>query len=221
MSNRTYTSETFKQSRCPLPSFVKFLHHLLNTGYHWKNIQLLGYGKEGYVFSTEDHIFKYIPNGVNLISRENLTFLEKTILKNECIQGIRPLSEIIEQKTDLIFVSPYIKYTPYLGGNPKATLTLLADAIHNGYTHTNFKPENIMYNADGRLQLIDIGRDLQPFNASQYQNMILRAYLTTYFTHHPDLKQLLSSFQTPPSSEHGTFLGYVSALENLITSQNT
>ncbi len=200
----------------PTISSLKLLSILRNADYPQKSIRLLGYGKEGYVFATDDYIFKYIPNGLNLIPDGNLAFLEKTILRNEHIKGIRPLVDIIKQKNDTIFVSPYNEYTPYSGGNPKATLSILADARRNGYVHTNFKPENVMYTTDGRLQLVDIGRDLQPFNKTWHENMILRAYLTTYFPHHPELKNFLSLSRIPPVSEQCTFPDYVSKLENQI-----
>lgn len=177
----------------------KLIEYLDIYGYNPNNLTLLGYGSEGVVFSNKSHIFKYFYQGLMTFPDERFDFITNTFLDNKKIQGVRPLSDIISDGKTVIFVTPYEKYSPYTGENVEKILAILADSKKNNYIFTNFHPKNIMYDSSKNLKIVDLGRSLAPFTDDGYQNMVYRAYLTTYFYHRPDLTELMSSLHRSES----------------------
>lgn len=163
------------------------------NGYNSNHLTLLGFGAEGAVFSNKTHIFKFFFMGHMTFPDNRLEFISQTFLKNKKIFGVRTLSDIICDEKTVIFVTPYEEYFPYAGENVEEILAILADSKKNNYIFTNFHPKNIMYDSSKNLKIVDLGRSLAPFTDDGYQNMVYRAYLTTYFYHRPDLTELMSS----------------------------
>jgi hypothetical protein len=174
--------------------YSRVLIPVLNKyGYSPKNLTLLGTGSEGAVYSTTTHIFKFFFKGNNTISKEKLEFISKKFRHNKKISGVRQLSAIINDRDMLVFVTPYEVYTPYQGGDSEQVLAILVDAKCNEYIYTNFHPKNLMYDSRHKLRIIDLGRSLESYNENGYDNMIRRAYLSTYFSQKSDLVKLMSS----------------------------
>jgi len=168
---------------------------LKDHNYDSANLQCIGTGKEGQTFETEKLIFKYFPDK-KIIPETTLNFIKEHILDNQEIQGLRRITDILETDTELIFVSPNMHCFPYRGGDDKGTLHILKDAHRNGYVHTNFKPENLMYSEGNVLKLIDVGRDVVPLTDSLFKNMVERAFLTTYYYDSPHLAKMMSALHT-------------------------
>lgn len=169
------------------------------NGYKPGNLTLLGRGSEGAIFSNGMHIFKYFFNGPSTLSEEKITFISQKILCNHLIFGIKPLSNIIHDKNNLVFVSPYDEYCPYRGGAVEKIVNILLDAKKNRYIFTNFHPKNLMYDSSQNLKIIDLGRSLEPYNENGYQNMVYRAYLSTYFSHRNDLQDIMTEIHKSTS----------------------
>lgn len=166
---------------------------LESYGYKIENLSFLGSGGEGVVFSTNAYIFKYFLNGIHTFSNENLAFIKRKFINNPNISCVRQLSDIICDSDEVIFVAPKEDYSSYNGGDVESVLEILVDCKKNNYIFTNFHPKNLMYDTNGKLKIIDIGRSLEPFNKNGYQNMIRRAYLSVYFYERTDLTKLMSS----------------------------
>lgn len=168
---------------------------LQDHNYDPANLQCIGTGKEGQTFETEKLIFKYFPDK-NIIPETTLNFIKEHILGNWEIHGLRRITDILETDTELVFVSPNMHCSPYKGGDENGTLHILRDAHKNGYVHTNFKPENLMYSEENVLELIDVGRDVVPLTDALFKNMVERAFLTTYYSDSPQLAKMMSALHT-------------------------
>lgn len=167
--------------------------YLESYGYETDNLTLLGSGSEGAVFSTKSHIFKFFFEGMKTFSGENLAFITRKFLNNAKISGVRQLSDIINDGEVVIFVTPYEAYSAYEGGDAESIIEILVDSKQNNYIYTNFHPKNLMYDSNHKLRIIDIGRSLACYNQNGYNNMVRRAFLTTYFYQRSDLSELMSS----------------------------
>ena len=57
-----------------------------------------------------------------------------------------------------------------------------------------------MYDIDRHLKIIDIGRSLEPYEESKYQNMVCRAFLSAYYFERHDLTDMMSAIHksNPP-----------------------
>lgn len=201
----------------PPSKYLKRLVQLLTISeYDGNNLRLVGFGSEGFVFVSPTHIFKYFPEGRRILG-DDLKFIQDNILQNKNISGLRALSQIIEHDDEIIFISPGETYTPYIWGDESGTLRILQDAKMNGYVHTNFKPANLMYDSQGNLRIIDLGRDIRPYDESLYKNMALRAYLTTYFAHKKNLPEILSAIHKEKDIDElkGSYK-YISELTRLL-----
>jgi len=174
---------------------TKILMILQDNNYDSANLQCIGTGKEGETFETEKMLFKYFPDKA-IIPETTLNFIKEHILGNQKIQCLREITEILETETELVFVSPNKHCSPYKGGDENGTLQILEDAYRNGYVHTNFKPDNLMYAERKILKLIDVGRDVVPLTDSLFKNMVERAFLTTYYSDSPNLTKMVSALHT-------------------------
>ena len=139
------------------------------------------------------NFFKFFFNGHSSFSEGELPFISQKFLNNPHISGVKPLSTIIKDNNVLIFVSPHDEYHPYQGGDVEKIINILLDAKKNRYIFTNIHPKNLMYDSSQNLKIIDLGRSLAPYNENGYQNMVYRAYLSTYFHHRNDLQDIMSS----------------------------
>jgi len=174
---------------------TKIVAILQKHNYDSTNLQCIGTGKEGQIFETEKLIFKYFPDK-KIIPETTLNFIKEHILGNQEIQGLRRITDILETDTELVFVSPNMHCSPYKGGDEIGTLHILKDAHKNGYVHTNFKPDNLMYSEGNVLELIDVGRDVVPLTDALFKNMVERAFLTTYYSDSPQLAKMMSALHT-------------------------
>ncbi|WP_342675922.1 hypothetical protein [Methanofollis sp. UBA420] len=192
-----------------LAEFLEF------SGYDPDNLTFLGYGSEGAVFSTHSYIFKYFFKGAMTFPDGRLEFILQKFLGNKKISGVRQLSDIICDGKTVVFVTPYEEYGPYTGGDAENILDILVDSKINNYIFTNFHPKNLMYDSDHNLRIIDVGRSLAPYTDKGYQNMVYRAYLTTYFYQRPDLSELMSSLHRPGFIKELDEIGiYMTPLDN-------
>ena len=93
----------------------------------------------------------------------------------------------------MIFITPYEEYYHYKGGDVDNIIKILVDSKKNNYIFTNFHPKNIMYDKVMNLKIIDIGKSLEPYEENKYQNMVCRAFLSTYYFERHDLTDMMSA----------------------------
>ena len=178
----------------------KLSENLKSNGYNHKNLILLGSGSEGAIFSNGYYTFKFFFEGITALTQENLSFIMNNFVNNKKISGVRLLSDIIHDGKDLIFITPYEEYHHYKSGDVENIMKILVDSKNNNYIFTNFHPKNIMYDKDMNLKIIDIGKSLEPYEENKYQNMVCRAFLSTYYFERRDLTDIMSAIHksSPP-----------------------
>jgi len=155
-------------------------------------INLLGYGNEGAVFTDEKHVYKHFYYGKTGFPESRYEFIKQTLLGNNTFRHFPKLLKVVEEDGELVFIFPYEESSEYRGGKLRDIQVFLKESKKAGIVVTNVHPKNFVV-ANGVLKHIDIGRSIIPYSEKEFRQMCKRAYLTYRWHFREDISQILSA----------------------------
>lgn len=161
----------------------------INRVFHSEELQAIGKGMEGIVFSDGINAYKCFHYGKFSMDKSALEFLQDKLIANE-LNGIANLYSIYASEGYLIFKEEYVNGKTYHGGKVKEWISLLEECRATGIVIKNIAPKNLLDNGK-EIKFIDLGRDLEPFTEQGFMKMCRKAYLTFRWHFRPDIYELL------------------------------
>lgn len=150
---------------------------------------LLGMGAEGVVLRTGDRVVKVFDRWTPAQRRKAAALLAELIQRptNFALPTVLATHDWPEAFA--------LEYTfedsvPYAGGYGPELVAMLQDLRRSGWVHSNVSPKNLRLTARG-LQLIDLGKSLEPASPRGEEMMIRRAFLSWRFAGRADLVSLM------------------------------
>ena len=179
---------------------------------------LLGMGAEGVVLRLGDRVVKIFDRWTAEQRHKSLPVL--TALRDRPTAVALPEVLVLHDWPEAFAVEYRFEASqPYSGGQGPEVVAMLRDLRQSGWVHSNISPPNLRRTARG-LQLIDIGRSLEPATAKGIELMTRRAFLSWRFAFREDLaavmrtslndefipaltgwRALLEAIESPPSKE--------------------
>jgi len=153
---------------------------------------LLGYGREGAVFTNNQNVFKHFYNGKTTFPEGTFDFIRKKLVRNKTLRHFTTLNKIIEIDGEVVFVFPYESFQPYSGGYLGDILELLRESREQGIVTSNVHPWNLLV-MQGVLKLVDLGQSIIPYNERDFREMCKRAYLSYRWHFREDLAELMNT----------------------------
>ena len=157
--------------------------------FHSGELQAIGKGMEGIVFSDGLNAYKCFHYGKFSMDKSALEFLQNKLIGNK-LNGIANLYSVYASEGYLIFKEEYVNGKTYNGGMVKEWISLLEECRATGIVIKNIAPKNLL-NSGKELKFIDLGRDLEPFTEPGFVKMCRKAYLTFRWHFRPDIYELL------------------------------
>ena len=124
----------------------------------------------GLISQSSKSSISFIPKNFTIIQ------IEPTIISYDWIQGKHPDHET----------------------SARPWLELLKECKEKQLVYWDLKPLNLILSHENKLTIIDIGRDLKPYNEDDWESMVRKAYLCWKHWDKPNLRELL----TRSLSEH-------------------
>lgn len=159
----------------------KNLNYTINT--------CLGMGGEGVVLLSNDVVIKVFDRW----SAETRTVAQPKLceLVGKDTGGTLPDVVAIHSWREACAVEyRYEKSCSYEGGNGPLLVEMLQRLNRLGLVHTNISPENLRITSKG-IQLIDIGKSLEPATPEGQDLMVRRAFISWRFHYRQDIKALM------------------------------
>ncbi len=161
----------------------------------FRDSEIVGHGSEGVVFRKGGVAIKVYHDGISpyreisdLISR----YSESSI---SCI----PKNFRIVQTEPTVISYDWIQGKhPDYQTNARPWLELLEECKEKQIVYWDLKPLNLILSPENKLTIIDIGRDLKPYDEDDWESMVRKAYLCWKHWDKPNLRELL----TRSLSEH-------------------
>ena len=188
-------AETVSQYRASTPLPFDTLYHnayeYVRSEFKTGPLTHVGTGEEGVVLTDGHLAYKYFHHW-NLRDREQrIAFLQSLVGKLAGCRTLPALLEVRQKGEQVVAVYAYNTGIKYNGGHLSGLLTLLRECRQVGITCNNVHPNNLLVTPSG-LMFIDYGADIVPFNDPEFEQMCRRAFLTYRYTHHPELKRMMS-----------------------------
>lgn len=168
------------------------------------NLQHIGTGKEGIVFSDGQFVYKYFHYGKFAMDNRELKFLSSN-LSGKRFKGIANLCNVSTAGGFLIFKGEYVNGKPYHGGKVRQLASLLRECKSNGIVIKNIAPKNLV-DTGREVKFVDLGRDLESYTPDGFKKMCMRAYLSFRWYFRPDIHELLH--RTNLSSDMPELFGF-------------
>jgi glycosyltransferase involved in cell wall biosynthesis/SAM-dependent methyltransferase len=179
---------------------------------------LLGMGAEGVVLRLGERVVKVFDRWTAEQRREAAPVV--AALRDQPTNGALPEVLVLHDWSEAFAVEyRFEESQPYLGGQGPELVTMLRDLGRSGWVHSNINPKNLRLTARG-LQLIDIGKSMEPATPRGMEMMVRRAFLSWRFSFRkylgtvmrasvgneflPELtgwRALLEAVESPPSKE--------------------
>ena len=165
-----------------------------------KNINFLGKGSEGFVFTDKKYVYKLIDKTEQPLELYwTLLSLSETLQKENNINAF-PHFEVSKLDNNILIRYKYEK-TNELSTNTKIHIDkfirLLKQFHKIKWTLTDFKPQNLRLTQEGELFVIDIGKSFLPASDYLFNSMCRRAFISyklqNILSNTQDLKKYLSS----------------------------
>jgi glycosyltransferase involved in cell wall biosynthesis/peptidoglycan/xylan/chitin deacetylase (PgdA/CDA1 family) len=159
-----------------------------------RGTELLGMGGEGVVFRDGDCVLKVFDrwSAADRVMHESTL---RSLLAAPRCPALPEVRAVAEHDGTLVVTSAFEPTTPYAGGQGAALVGCLRALRAAGWVHTNICPDNLRRTAAG-LQIVDLGRSLEPTTPPLHDAMIRRAFLTWRFSERSDLGELLRRSNT-------------------------
>lgn len=141
------------------------------------NIELLGYGREGFVFKLRNHIVKYFPKLAHNIVKEEKNH-ESFFINFKKLEALFGSANLVRNGSHVLAIYPYIAITPYKGASAREWVRLMKICKENKIILSNIKPSNLAISKeDGRLIYIDFGASFMEFSEKDWDIMLRRAWI--------------------------------------------
>eukprot|EP00045_Choanoeca_perplexa_P016441 m.222974 g.222974 ORF g.222974 m.222974 type:complete len:2105 (+) comp17261_c1_seq2:280-6594(+) len=142
---------------------------LATLGLTEPHLSFVGQGKEGVVLRKGDTAYKVFGK------------LPTTAVDLLCDKAVFDCKVM---KADILSYK-FVEGTPFEGGYGKQLVELMQRMKASGLTMTNIKPENLALRTDeSALEIVDLGRDWQPWTSPLWVSMCKRAFLSWRFAQH-------------------------------------
>ena len=151
--------------------------------------ELLGMGAEGVVLRIGDRVLKVFDRWTDA-QRQKAAPLVSALIEKPSPGALPAVTRVHDWPEAFAAEYEYEESTPYVGGFGPELVKLLQSLHINGWVHSNISPKNLRVTESG-LQLIDIGKSLEPATPEGQEMMIRRAFLSWRFAHREDLVQLM------------------------------
>ena len=200
-SNRQFSNALpINYSSGEIDSISKEIGKAFNTS----NLNILGKGKEGIVFTDGTSCFKYFHYGKKDVEDRQLKFLRENLVNRKLthtaeLQGFAAIGD------SLILKEEYVEGEPYHGGLLEDMIGLLHECKESGIVIRNLAPKNLIVK-NGHLKYVDIGRDITEYTEESYERMCRRTYLTYRWHFRNDLHEILHRSLT--DTEFPEMFGY-------------
>lgn len=147
-----------------------------------KQLDFLGKGSEGFVFTDNQFIYKLIDNTEQKLELYwSLLSLSENVKKHHEINTIPDFEVSFYQKQYILIRYKFEQTTKYTENEDlsiKHFVNLMKNFKKLKWTLTNFKPQNIRVKQNGELLVIDIGKSFLPTSDYLFKSMCRRAYVT-------------------------------------------
>lgn len=164
----------------------QLLFHTFNV----HDLQLLGAGGEGVVFTDGHRVFKVLDLLKRRPGHDTVALLQALCDRLTTPNHLYRLEQVGVHDGTPVVVYPFEESLPYTGGHGTDLLGLLRECRDYGVVFRNMHPRNLRVTATG-LKLIDYGSDFRPFSEEGFRAMAERAWLTWRWAHRPDLDQVM------------------------------
>jgi len=156
------------------------------------HIIFLGKGTEGYIFKSEDKVYKLIDNEPNILHQYwRLKALSEDIQKHK-LKYIFDF-DVNYYNEYLIISYDYFNSREYKGGYTKDIINLAKELKKIGWLITDFQPKNLRIRlTDNRPFIIDIGHSFEPFHEDLFRKMCRRMFVSTLIGDRSDIKIFLT-----------------------------
>lgn len=177
-----YQQRKFSGVKKPIITKLKASNLIAEFHKLQKQLDFLGKGSEGFVFTDNQFIYKLIDNAEQKLELYwTLLSLSESLKKQNEIKSI-PDFEVSFYKKQYILIKykfeQTTKYTENENLSIKHFVNLMKDFKKLKWTLTDFKPHNIRVNENGELLVIDIGKSFLPTSDYLFKSMCRRAFVT-------------------------------------------
>ena len=157
-----------------------------------ENATVVGQGSEGVVFKERGRATKILHEGLSL-DKES-----REILEGLTVEEARLISLPTNLKIEYLCNRTIVSYDWIDGEHPKNQtpsrpwLDLLREFRENDIVSWDLKPQNVVLTIDGKLVMIDLGRNLKRFSEKDWLSMARKAFLCWKYWGRSDLRELLT-----------------------------
>ena len=146
------------------------------------NLNFLGKGSEGFVFTDKQYIYKIIDNTEEKLELYwTLLSLSETLQTENEINNFPKFEVYFFQKKYILLKYKYEKTNEFVVNtniNKDKFIELLKQFRKIKWTLTDFKPQNLRITKDCNLLVIDIGKSFLPTSKYLFKSMCRRAFVT-------------------------------------------
>lgn len=147
-----------------------------------KELDFLGKGSEGFVFTDNQFIYKLIDNTEQKLELYwTLLSLSESLKKQNEINSIPDFEVSFYQKQYVLIKYKFEQTTQFIENKNISIIqfvSLMKDFKKLKWSLTDFKPQNIRVKQNGELLVIDIGKSFLPTSDYLFKSMCRRAYVT-------------------------------------------
>ena len=161
----------------------------------FRDYEVIGHGSEGVVFRKGEIAIKVYHDGISL-DQENADLISE--LGQASISCIPKNFTIVQNEPNIISYQWVEGNHPVSKTNARPWLDLLRECKEKKIAYWDLKPQNLILSPENKLTIIDIGKDLKPFEEDDWESMVRKAYLCWKHWEKPNLRELL----TRSLSEH-------------------
>ncbi|XOZ32334.1 glycosyltransferase [Halomonadaceae bacterium KBTZ08] len=149
---------------------------------------LLGMGAEGVVLRFGNRVVKVFDQWTAR-QRQSAAPVLTSLIEKPAGSALPQVLEVHNWSEAFAVEYRFEDSTPYQGGSGPEMVAMLQDLRLSGWVHRNISPKNLRITANG-VQLVDIGKSLDPATPDGEEWMLRRAFLSWRFHHRADLAQL-------------------------------
>ena len=167
----------------------------LNQNPDFQDSEVMGHGSEGVVFRKGDIAIKVYHDDLSL-DQENAGLIAD--LGSSSVSCIPKNFKIVQTNPTIVTYDWVEGRHPVFETNARPWLDLLSECKEKQLVYWDLKPLNLILSPENKLTIVDIGRDLKPYNEDDWGRMVRKAYLCWKHWNKPNLRELL----TRSLSEH-------------------
>ena len=185
------------RSNTPLPTekIEEAAEEYVRAHFGTGTLTCLGIGEEGVSLTDGRLVYKYFHHWKERTGDRRVQFLQSLVGRLSRYSTLPDVRTVHRNGDHVVVVYPYEEGARYEGGHLDRILTLLRECREAGLACRNIHPDNLLVTSTG-LRLIDIGSDIVPASAVDFEQMCRRAFLSYRFHFRSDLKSLMTKALT-------------------------